>query len=136
MHRGVYGCYLRLYAPAGALLHDLRIDGTVDGPEQMADEFSLRSFGRYFPVLPGQSKRIDLTYETHGTVSREGDEYVYRLRLQKQPGTDALPLSLRVVLPPGSSVAMRLDGRQVPSGKPVVTDLRVDRELEVRWSLD
>jgi hypothetical protein len=136
MHRGVYGCYLRLYAPAGALLHDLRIDGAIDGPEQMTDEFGLRSFGRYFPVVPGQSRRIDITYETRGTVSQEGDEYVYRLLIQKQPGTGALPLSLRVVLPAEKRVAMKLDGRQVPSGRSVITDLAVDRELEVRWSLD
>jgi hypothetical protein len=58
----------------------------------------------------------------------------YRLQVQKQPGTDAMPFELSVALPPGA----RLE-RAMPAGVPgtdgssitISTDLRTDRAFEI-----
>jgi hypothetical protein len=137
MHSGVYGSYLRIYVPPDAVLRELSVAGLSDGPEQVAQEFGLRSFGRFFPVLPGESKRVDLTYETPGTVTREGEDYIYRMHLQKQPGTMALPMSIRIEVPEGSRhLEVMIDGDQIGPRDAIQTDLRVDRDLEVRWQLN
>jgi hypothetical protein len=51
----------------------------------------------------------------------------YRLRVQKQPGTEAVPLQLEVILPPDAELV-----EAMPAGvAAVTTNLRVDREFEI-----
>jgi hypothetical protein len=130
---GVYGCYLRVYAPEKAKLVDLRLDGRTAGPEQMAVEMGKSVFGRFFPVLPGDRTGAEFSYETPGVVVQEdGGLYRYRLYVQKEAGTDALPLDVKLTLPDGAVLQeARLDGRVLPNGLEFSTDVREDREIEV-----
>ena len=132
---GVYGCYLRIYVPRQAQLRDVLLNGQGAGPEQMDLEFGRAVFGRFFRVNPGEEDALRFDYETHGVVARDGDAYVYSLEVRKQPGTDAVPLALSIELPPGAELmSTTLDGNPV-SGTAIETDLREDRQVEVRFRL-
>ena len=59
-------------------------------------------------VVPFASQQaIEFEYTlAPGSVTTDGDRTTYRLRLQKQPGTQAVPLALRVQLPAGSELVL------------------------------
>jgi hypothetical protein len=50
------------------------------------------------------TKRLQLTYNTTGTVEPFGSNWRYRLLLQKQPGTRAESVNVQITLPPGAQV--------------------------------
>lgn len=137
MLEGVYGCYLRVYAHAAARLRDVRLEGQTVGAEQVGMELGKMAFGRFFPVLPGETRRIDFLYRTPGVVHNHGDRYEYSLYVQKQAGTRATPLELRLLLPEGArEVEVRVDGKRQSDAALVKTDLRTDRLIKVSFSLD
>jgi hypothetical protein len=122
--------------PEGARIQDVSLDGSSAGLEQIGSEFGRTVFGRFFTVGPGDVVEAQFSYETPGVVSVEDDgTYLYTLHLQKQAGTDALPISVAVELPTGADlVSASLDGEPA-SGPTFDTDLRVDRLIEVRFRL-
>ncbi len=131
MLEGVYGSYLRLYAPPQAQLIDLRINSEPVGPEAIDIELDKRVFARYTPVLPGETKTVEFHYRSDGVVEQlDGGWQRYRLYIQKQPGTRAIPLTMQLHLPPGADVrSVTLDG--VATELSIKTDLLVDRTVEV-----
>ncbi|MPZ48146.1 MAG: DUF4012 domain-containing protein [Dehalococcoidia bacterium] len=132
---GVYGCYLRLYVHEQARLLDVRLQGRSVGPEQVDLELGRRVFGRFFPVLPGATASVQFLYETPG-VAQQGEDglYHYNLYVQKQAGTDAVPLDVHAVFDKGVRLtSISLDGNPA-SGASLQTDLRIDREIEIVFS--
>jgi hypothetical protein len=129
---GVYGCYLRVYAPSQARLANVRIDGQPVGTEQAQIEVGKMAFGRFFLVLPGASTQVQFHYETQGVIEDlGGGRYVYRLYIQKEAGTKALPIELRYALPSSALLdRVLVDGAEVEAGV-IVTDLATDRVIEV-----
>jgi hypothetical protein len=135
MLEGVYGSYTRLYASPNAMLRDVLIDQKPAGPEQISDERGRTVFGRFFPVLPGGNASVTFEYDTPGVVRRTGSDIRYRLDIQKEAGTDAIPLRVTARPPAGaSSVSLWLDGKQV-QGNVLASDLRTDRTVEVRYRI-
>jgi hypothetical protein len=128
---GVYGSYLRLYAPTHTRLTDLRVDGESAGAQHIELELGRRVFGRYLEVPPGQTKTVEFAYRSEGVVESLDDGWKrYRLYIQKQSGTDAVPLRISVHLPVGSDVrSAKIDG--VDTGLVIDTDMLVDREVDV-----
>ena len=60
---------------------------------------------------------------------------MYSLQLRKQAGTDAVPLALSIALQPGAELmSATVDGKAV-EGTAIETDLREDRQVEVRFKL-
>jgi hypothetical protein len=57
------------------------------------------------------------------------------LYIQKQAGTEALPLEVSAALPTGARLQdVMLDGRPV-DGLKFITDLRTDRQIEISYHL-
>ena len=134
---GLYGGYVRLLAPAGSQLESVTLAGREVGPEEIATEQDKAVFGRYFALASGEDTELAFTYRTFGRVRPEDDLLVYRLVLQKQPGTGAIPVRLRLTLPHGARLhSAELDGTAVESLALIETDLAEDRELIVRYQLD
>ena len=93
-------------------------------------------FGAFFVVPPGEAQEKDFLYELpSGVLERQGSISTYRLLVQKQPGTRAIPLRVTVDLPPGSEVlSARPAASSVGGGKvEFQTDLRVDRQFEISF---
>ena len=132
---GIYGCYLRIYVPRQARLEHVMLNGRGAGVEQIGLEFGRAVFGRYFRVNPGQEQALSFEYESRDVVVNDGETYVYSLELRKQAGTDAVPLALSIALPPGAELmSATVDGKAV-EGTAIETDLREDRQVEVRFKL-
>ncbi len=136
MFSGVYGSYLRVYAPPAARLRYVTNDGNAVGAEQIGNELGYKVFGRYFQVLPGKSSQLEVAYQTPGVITSAGDEYTYRLYIQKEAGTSGVPLLLTLALPSGAHLdSVLLDGQRNPTGLTINTDLRTDRTIEVTYQL-
>ncbi|HLD20457.1 MAG TPA: DUF4012 domain-containing protein [Patescibacteria group bacterium] len=91
--RPVYRTYTRVYAPQGArLIGSIGIDQhNVD----VAQELQKTSFGMLVELPIGRKKTITLTYVLPSTALKAP----YSLMVQKQPGTQDIPLKVEVVSP-------------------------------------
>lgn len=133
---GLYGGYLRVLTPASSRLDGVQLAGREVGAEEISTEQGKDVFGRYFSLAAGEATELTFDYASFATVRSEGDLLVYRLFLQKQPGTGALPFRLRISLPEATFLhSVELDGAPVPS-LTIDTDLAQDREIVVRYRRD
>ena len=133
---GVYGCFLRVFLPPSAQLGEVRVGGIPAGASLIDMEVGKLAIGRFFTVLPGATNSAEFTYTMPSATRKEADGlFHYRLYIQKEAGTDATPLVVRPGFPSGSTgQEVRLDGKSVP-GPEIVTDLRVDRSIELVFRL-
>ena len=149
MMEGCYWNYLRVYVPEQSQL--------IEGPDLALPEGSLRAresgaggtslptsvgpaeagknvFASFFVAAPGEQREMVYQYKLPATVLGEGDSTaVYRLVVQKQPGTLAVPLRVEVQVPADAAV-VSTSPEATSVGDGLVsfsTDLRVDREFEV-----
>jgi hypothetical protein len=98
---------------------------------------SSASFGRFFALPKGAHTQLTVRYGTPAIVASTADVAEYRLYLQKQSGTGAIPLRLHIDLPSGASLtSAELDGHELDSIDTIDSDLKQDRELIVRYRLD
>ena len=134
---GVYGGYVRLLTPPGSELESVLLDGVESGAEAIEREGTKTSFGRFFSLPSGASLEVTFRHSTSGLLAVDGDAYEYRLYVQKQSGTSALPVTIALRLPDGAMLASAsLDGEPVERISGIATDLGRDRELVVRYRLD
>jgi hypothetical protein len=143
MIKRCYWDYVRVYVPDGSQLlqgPDLALppgsllvrNSSGSQPEPISPTLSENGWAVWtaFFDLPTFEQRT-LTFEYQlpkGLVDRDADGLAhYRLRVQKQAGTEAVPLRIEITLPPGSELVTT-----IPASLPVVdTDLRIDRQFEV-----
>jgi hypothetical protein len=123
-----YWDHLRVYVPAGSQL--LEATGT-DEPVAVYEESGRTVFATTFLLGTGQARRIQFTYRLNLSDLGKG----YELLVQKQPGTEALPLRVTIAPPTGSTpAAARPDGWVWLEGTAVWQgDLGQDRELALVW---
>jgi hypothetical protein len=146
-----YWGYLRVYKPSGTTLldatpHPVPAAGTLGGEDVPAQVDSLeedmegvQGFGTLVLVPGGQSVETAFRFGLPpGSLSAgpAANELVYRLRLQKQPGTGDTPVSVRIQLPPGARVISAPEGAAVQgSAVALETALSRDISLEIVFSL-
>ena len=138
---GLYGGYVRLLTPAGSHLTEIRLDGRVAGAEEIGWESGKAVFGRFFSLARGEGRTVSFLYALPAVVRRDGSAATYRLYLQTQPGTRAIPWKVKIV-PPAQARALSLEvdgkatGVDAGAGVEVATDLRHDREIVLRYRLE
>ncbi|MCS7222327.1 MAG: DUF4012 domain-containing protein [Anaerolineae bacterium] len=97
-----YWNYVRVYVPEGAQL--LQAEGLdVSSLEVGLGEQSAQVIAGLFVMPPGTTHVVRLSYRLPSSVA-EGD--IYRLRIQKQPGTPAFPLRFTLIAPPNTTWTM------------------------------
>jgi hypothetical protein len=131
----LYGDYLRLLVPEDASLGAVAEQGTAVGAEDTWSEDGKAVLARFFLLPLDAQKELAFTYAVPSTANVSESSREYRLFVQKQPGTRAIPLTVTVHPPPGLRIAStELDGQEL-EGRPdrIVTDLREDREVVVRY---
>lgn len=111
-----YWDYLRVYVPGGTRLLDAsphRVSGEalLSGRPSPAEvevrhvDSGHQVLATFLLVRPGQTLETRFRYALPGgTLQVQGEKRVYDLTVQKQPGTLAVPLQLRVLLPAGARV--------------------------------
>jgi hypothetical protein len=141
--------YLRVYAPAGTELirstpREIPEESTWLGniiPARTDDLGSedipnAQVFGAMVITPTNQTTEIEFEYALPVAVitwDEESGEWIYRLRVQKQPGTLAHPLRLILRLPPGAGIVngeinfVEIDGVWMAE-----LDLRRDLTVEIR----
>lgn len=86
-----YFDYVRVYAPRGSKLIDVAGVAPEDVTTQPGER-GTQQFAGYFVLPPGSTQRVTFTYELPAGIAPES----YRLVLQRQAGTDPLPVHLAV----------------------------------------
>ena len=93
MYQGLYGGYLRLFAPAGAANREVAIDGSPTSPEDAGSEGGRDWFGVLLPVPAGQTREVRFARTVALATQTQGE---YELYIQKQPGTAGMCLALTI----------------------------------------
>ena len=127
MAKDCYWNYLRVYVPLGS---ELLWGEGVTQTETIAEEHGRTLFTTFMVVPAAESHTVSFTYRLPAI---QGDEY--RLLVQKQPGTDAVPLTVRVHLPDQISVVATEPGAREEQPSVVAWDLhlRRDRSVRIEW---
>ena len=117
---GCYWDYVRFYVPqgsrlaeaereplpAGSLLSRNRFAPLEDaGPRIEPEEGDKGAFGLFFDLAPGQEREVRLAWQLPAETAHSMDgKWHYRLLVQKQSGSLAIPLRVEITLPPGSQI--------------------------------
>jgi hypothetical protein len=125
MAQDCYWNYLRLYVPLGSEL--LHAEGVTETETLSAHGKTV--FTTFMVIPAGERHTVRFTYRLPRM-----DPDAYRLVVQKQPGTDAVPLAVRLVLPADVGVWSAAPEPESHDGQVVTFDLplRRDRKVEVR----
>jgi hypothetical protein len=142
--------YLRVYSLAGAQLTDanpqaipaeqtLRAISIPAQVDQLKDDgiHGVQAFGTLV-VIP-QKKTVETFFDFNlpASVIQQNvtsGKWIYRLKVQKQPGTIAIPLTVTLRLPNGAEVIDPPPGLQNEQGRWIFRiDLRKDAFLEVMF---
>ena len=136
--RETMGSYIRVLVPELSRLES--VEGQSDrsrsrGADSVGVEGGRAVFGAYHIVPPGTAT-MRLEWVAPYVVDDPNAEQHrrYRLTLQKQPGTVADRVAIRIVAPEGSRIVSAADGLTVsPTGDAtdISTDLRTDLEIWV-----
>jgi hypothetical protein len=91
----------RIYIPQGSVWSGT--DGN-DSPTQFDEEKDRLMFGNQFVLAPGAGRQIQQHYLLPDLIQKIGSRSYYRLLIQKQPGTGAHELTVRITLPLGAEL--------------------------------
>lgn len=148
----IHTCYydfLRLVVPRGSQLREATahpvpgkylLSGVVtDGKaETLRDDPSgWTMFGQFFVVEYGKQLLARFEYDLPVVVTDAAGQKRYALLLQKQSGTDAMPVKVKLTLPARARLVSASPSPTVQSGAVLEFDLRldVDRQIEVVYAL-
>jgi hypothetical protein len=145
-----YWNYLRVYRPGGVVLLDatphaipgewmLLGQGVPARVDELEEEIpGVKGFGTMLVVPGGQSFSTSFKFALPqmGIVTGETEgQRTYRLKVQKQPGTLAVPLTIRIRLPNGSVVkSISWEALAQDHNLLINTNLRSDVEFELIFS--
>jgi len=137
-----YWDFLRVYAPGGSRLvaataHPVAADWLITGQsqsgvaQQLAAEKGKNVFSTFFVLPHGEETETRFVYLLPESVLERVDGgWRYRLQVQKQAGTLAIPLRVSLALPPGSEVqSVELSGEvSRPELDVLVFDVILDKD--------
>ncbi len=146
-----YWDYLRVYKPAGTKLLQatpqsipgewMILQQPVPPKVDVLDEGipGVQGFGTLKIVPGGQFVDTRFQFALPSSVIQSGPnstQKIYHLRIQKQPGTLAVPITISIQLPANASIETVPVGAKVQGHTIVLqTNLRVDLELDVAFSV-
>ena len=149
-----YWSYLRVYKQAGVELldatpHAIPGDWMLLGQNVPArvDELDeelpgVQGFGTLLVVPGGRSRSTSFKFALPGTVLSAEDagqspsQHIYHLEVQKQPGTLAIPITIRIHLPNRAELKSTSTDAIIQDNDLLIKmDLRTDINLEVIFSL-
>lgn len=145
-----YWNYMRVYVPQGSKMLDSTTQDVpgywmivkTDIPAHV-DELdegirNIQAFGTMMVVPGSESLTTVMQYSLPATTIQQPgpNQFIYTLHLQKQPGTKAIPVVLRVHLPGSATIGQAPEGAVIQNNSLLIqTDLRVDRTIEIHFSL-
>lgn len=147
-----YWSYLRIYTPAQSQLinstpqdipaHWHLREEYISPHTDLLDENipGVQAFGTLWVIPTGQSMQTRFDYQLPTNVvtfDTQQQAYSYRLIVQKQPGTIALPLTFRIRLPANSQITDATPSLQQEADWWIMqADLRQDLEIEITFQIN
>jgi hypothetical protein len=147
-----YWDYVRIYAPADTRLvkgtaHPVPAEATITKQAQsgawelLPDEKGKAVFGSFFFLPKGEALQTRVVYDLpQATLEQTAGGWLYRLLVQKQAGTAAVPLRVTLTLPPGATVQSVVAPVQAKRPEPGTlsfdTNLEQDRSFEVVFGFE
>ena len=141
MTQRCYWDYLRVYAPLGTQLLDAT-PHAISGAELLSGKASPARVTtgptahghEVFStlLLVHRQETLETRFETQlpaDVLLASSGGFAYSLRVQKQPGTRAVPLHVRILLPPGSQLVRSEPHPRWVSGRELAYDLRLDTDV-------
>jgi hypothetical protein len=146
-----YWNYLRIYKqegvelltatphaiPAGWMLLGQGVPARVDELEEELP--GVQGFGTLLVVPGGRSLSTSFKFALPGTVLSAEDasgQHIYHLEVQKQPGTQAIPITIRIHLPNRAQLkSTSMKALRQAQHLLIEADLRTDLELEVVFNV-
>jgi hypothetical protein len=143
-----YYDYLRVYLPAGTLLRNasphavshaamIMLNEDVPPRVDVLDESlqGLQGFGTLLVVPMGQSLETDFQFNLPAgilTSDLKLRDLIYHLKVQKQAGTMATPITVRVHLPMGSKIGSVNPAGAVMDGNNLLFNLVLSADVNIR----
>ena len=143
-----YFDYLRVYSPAGTQLKSATphavsrdamtmLDENVPPRVDILDESiqGLQGFGTLLVVPTGQSVETDFQFNLPAGILKSDlilRDLVYQLKVQKQPGTEAIPITVRVHLPQGSKIRSVGPEGFITDGNNLLFNLALSEDVYIR----
>ena len=123
--------------PEGALARTFRgVQEPMDTVAVEPGESETVTFGAFFVIAGGESREMTFAYDLPpSVVQRNGTQSRYRLSVQKQAGTHALPLQVRIRLPSGArAVTSRPKPTSIDQDELIYElSLQTDRRVELQY---
>ncbi|MBI5296416.1 MAG: DUF4012 domain-containing protein [Chloroflexi bacterium] len=145
-----YWNYLRVYTPQGTFLVNSKpqsipaewMIGQASPPARvdvLAEKIEgVQGFGTIQVVPASSSLTTEFQFLLPLSVMQvtEDGQLAYRLKVQKQPGTSAIPITIRIHLPEGAQITKMPPGATVDeTGILIQTDLRLDLQIEIIYRM-
>jgi hypothetical protein len=128
---GLNGGYVRLLTLPESRLVAATERGRSIGAEEISEEGGKVVFGRFFGVPSGQENAFQIECVSPAIIDSEPGYWEYRLLIQKRPGQQALPATVRVVPPSGMKIrSVVVDGDAYPADSEIALVLEDDWTLE------
>lgn len=134
----ILGNYVRLLVPDGSTFLSLAGGsyGRLTGPEEISQEAGRSVFGSYLAIPPGSTSLV-YRWTTAAATITQGEDFVYRLTVQKQPGVADETLGLSIVVPEGARIVDASEGLEVKAGATTfVGRLTEDLKVTIRYRFD
>ena len=123
--------------PAGSLLARYRFAPLGDaGPDTGPAENGKVAHGLFFALAPGEQREVRLAWHlASDAIEKNGDQVRYRLLVQKQSGTPAIPLRLTVTVPVGTRVLSSAPEPAEVSGEELrySLSLAADQQIDISF---
>ena len=126
---GLNGGCVRLLTPPEGRLVAATERGRSTGVGEISEEGGRIVFGRFSALPSGQEKALQIEYVSPTIVDAEPGYREYQLLIQKQPGQQVLPTTVRVVPPAGMKIRS-----VVVDGDAYATDSEIALVLEHDWT--
>ena len=144
-----YWNYMRIYTPAGTTLQDANLQAIpadwmirrqsvpaqVDVLEE--DIEGVQAFGVLKVVPGGQTRETSFQFELPVNIVKNQPDsgiFVYHLFIKKQPGTLAIPITVRIHFANNATIQTTTPGAVIQDNNVLIeTDLREDREIEITF---
>ena len=143
-----YYDYLRVYLPAGAKLTSatphpvtrqemIMLDQDVPARVDLLDENlqGLQAFGTLLVVPMGGTLETDFQFGLPAGILQPdpvSHAQIYQLRVQKQAGTGAIPITIRVHLPTGSRLTAVSPAGAVREGDNLLFDSKLTTDVNIQ----
>jgi hypothetical protein len=143
-----YFDYLRVYLPAGTQLKSatphavsrdtmIMLDENIPPRVDVLDESiqGLQGFGTLLVVPIGQSVETDFQFNLPAGILKSDlilRDLIYQLKVQKQPGTGAIPITVRVHLPQGSKIRSISPDGSITVGNNLLFNLALSEDINIR----